>query len=65
MALESCILATAIDANAREYKVAVVRDGVAGRPGLRAATFKVLEGAKTAGVIDAKGAIAWCGRATR
>lgn len=65
MALESCILATAIDANAREYKSAVVRDGVAGRPGLRAATFKVLEGAKTASVIDAKGAIAWCGRATR
>jgi len=61
-ALESCILATAIDANTREYPVAVVRDGVAGRPGLRAATFKVLEGAKTARVVDAGAATAWCRR---
>jgi nicotinamidase-related amidase len=58
-ALESCILATAIDANAREYPVAVVRDGVAGRPDLRAATLKVLEGSKTASVVDAHRAAAW------
>lgn len=64
-ALESCILATAIEANAREYAVAVVRDAVAGRPGLRAATFKVVEGAQTASVVDADRAIAWCRRARR
>jgi len=64
-ALESCILATAIDANAREYGVAVVRDAVAGRPDLRAATLKVLEGAKTAKVVDAGRAVAWGARTPR
>jgi nicotinamidase-related amidase len=58
-ALESCILATAIDANAREYPVAVVRDGVAGRPDLRAATLKVLEGSQAARLVDAQRAVAW------
>jgi nicotinamidase-related amidase len=62
MALESCILATAIDANAREYEVAVVRDAVGGRPDLRASTFKVLQGSKTASVVEASRAVAWCGR---
>lgn len=65
MALESCILATAIDANAREYPVAVVRDCVAGRPALRAATLKVLEGSKTSDVVDVRRAVAWGGRRAR
>lgn len=63
MALESCILATAIDSNSHEYPVAVVRDGVAGRPELKASTLKVLEGSKTATVLESGSAIAWCARA--
>ena len=59
MALESCVLATAIDANAREYEVAVVRDAVAGRRDLRASTFKVLEGATIAATLDSTRAVAW------
>lgn len=65
MALESCILATAIDANAREYEVGVVRDGVAGKPALRASALKVLEGSQAADVVDADRAIAWCLRPPR
>lgn len=62
MALESCVLATAIDANSREYEVAVVRDGVAGLPDLVAPTLKVLEGSGTATVIGSRTAMAWAGR---
>ena len=62
MALESCALATAIDANSREYEVAVVRDGVAGRPGLAAPTLKVLQGSGTATVLGSRAAMAWAGR---
>lgn len=62
MALESCVLATAIDANSREYEVAVVRDGVAGLPDLAGPTFKVLEGSGTATVIGSRSAMAWAGR---
>ncbi|MEN1957722.1 isochorismatase family cysteine hydrolase [Luteimonas sp. MJ204] len=65
MALESCVLATAIDANAREYDVAVLRDGVAGRPRLRASTFKVLEGAGIARTIETRRAVAWGARGTQ
>src|SRR5690606_26529146 len=65
MALESCVLATAIDANAREYDVAVLRDGVAGRPRLRASTFKVLEGAGIARTIETRNAVAWGARGTQ
>lgn len=61
-ALESCVLATALDANAREYEVAVVREAVAGLPELRQATFKVLEGSKAARVLAADGVAAWCRR---
>ena len=59
-ALEGCILATAIDGNAREYSVGVVRDGVAGKPALRPSALKVLEGSKAARLLDAGRAIAWC-----
>lgn len=59
MALESCILATALDANAREYAVAVARDAVAGLPRLRKPTLDVLAGAKAARVINSASALAW------
>ena len=65
MALEACVMATAIDANAREYEVAVVRECVAGQPALRAAAFKVLSGSKAADVVALDRAIAWCGRPMR
>lgn len=62
MALEACVMATAIDANAREFEVAVVREGVAGQPPLRAAALKVLSGSKAATVLALDDAIAWCAR---
>lgn len=62
MALESCVLATAIDANSREYEVAVVRDGVAGLPELAAPTLKVLAGSCIATVLGSRAAMAWAGR---
>ena len=65
MALEACVTATAVDANAREYEVAVVREGVAGRPALRSAAFKVLSGSGTATVLAADRAVAWCARPAR
>lgn len=65
MALEACILATAIDANAREFEVAVVREAVAGLPPLRAAALKLLSGSGTAEVVPAERATRWCGRAAR
>nr|WP_255527468.1 isochorismatase family cysteine hydrolase [Luteimonas sp. MC1750] len=65
MALESCVLATAIDANAREYEVAVVREAVAGQPPLRAAAFKVLAGSKAADVVALDRAVAWAARPAR
>lgn len=63
MALEGCVLATALDANAREYEVAVVRDAVAGLPGLRAATLKVLSGSQAARIVTSRGAIRWAAAA--
>ena len=65
MALEACVMATAIDANAREYQVGVAREAVAGLPALRASAFKVLAGSKAAEVLGGDRAIAWCGRAPR
>lgn len=62
MALEGCVLATALDANAREYEVAVVRDAVAGMPSLKASTLKVLGGSKAAHVVSSRRAVAWAAR---
>lgn len=59
MALESCVLATAIDANAREYRVSVARDAVAGLPELHAPVLTVIEGAATAQVVGTATALAW------
>lgn len=61
MALEGCILATAIDANAREFEVAVVSDAVAGLPELKASALEVLTGAKTARRVTSRGGTAWAG----
>lgn len=62
MALEACVMATAIDGNAREYQVGVLREGVAGQPSLRAAAFKVLSGSRAAELVALDGAVAWCKR---
>jgi len=59
MALESCVLATAIDANAREYQVTVARDAVAGLPELHAPALAVMAGSKAARVISSATALAW------
>lgn len=61
MALESCVLATALDANAREFQVAIVRDGVAGLPELHAATLQVLTRSHAATLVEAGTAMAWAG----
>lgn len=63
MALESCVLATAIDANSREFEVAVVRDAVAGLPELAAPTIRVIEGSSVARVLGSRGVMEWAARA--
>lgn len=59
MALESCVLATAIDGNSREFEVAVVRDAVAGRAELQMPALRVIEGSGTARVLGSRAAVAW------
>ncbi|WP_337926361.1 isochorismatase family cysteine hydrolase [Luteimonas saliphila] len=59
MALESCVLATATDANAREFEVAIVRDAVAGLPGLRQSALKALSGSGAARLVASHDALAW------
>lgn len=61
VALESCVLATALDANARQFQVAIVRDGVAGLPELHAATLQVLNRSHAATLVEAGTAMAWAG----
>ena len=63
MALESCVLHTAAAANAREFEVAIVRDGVAGQPALRQAALRTLEDSGAAKVLASRAAVAWAGRA--
>ena len=43
MALDSCVLATALDANAREYKTVVASDATASLPGRHRAAVQTLE----------------------
>ena len=62
MALESCVLATASDANAREFEVAVVADAVAGLPALHQAALRTLQGSGAVRVLASRGALAWAGR---
>jgi nicotinamidase-related amidase len=59
MALESCVVATAFDAHAREFGVGVVRDAVAGLPGLRQSAFTLLSGSETATLLTSRGAARW------
>lgn len=59
MALESCVVATAFDAHAREFEVGVVRDAVAGQPGLRESAFTLLSGSDTARLLTSRGAARW------
>jgi nicotinamidase-related amidase len=59
MALESCVLATAADANSREFEVAIVRDAVAGLPALRHNALKTLSGSGTAKVFGSRAALTW------
>src|SRR5690606_30738742 len=59
MALEGCVLATAIDAHSREFEVAVVRDAVAGLPELAAPSLKVLEGSGVARLVASRAALGW------
>ncbi|MDH5833556.1 cysteine hydrolase family protein [Luteimonas kalidii] len=61
LALESCVLATAADANAREFEVAIVRDAVAGLPGLRMQALATLAGSGTARLLPSSQALAWAG----
>jgi nicotinamidase-related amidase len=63
MALESCVLATAVDAKSREYEVAVVRHAVAGQPGLRQAALRTLKGGGTARLVSSRAALSWAARA--
>ena len=64
MALEGCILATAMDANARDFEVAVVREAVAGLPRLRRPALEVLAGSGAARLVALRGAVAWAGATT-
>ena len=59
MALESCVLATALDAKAHEFEVAIVRDAVAGLDELHEATLGVLERTEAATLVNADHAIDW------
>ena len=59
MALEGCVLATAIDAHSREFEVAVVRDAVAGLPELADPSLKVLEGSGVARLVASRAALGW------
>ncbi len=59
IALESCVLATALDAHAREFQVAIVRDAVAGLAELREATLTLLPRSEAATIIDSVGAHDW------
>jgi nicotinamidase-related amidase len=52
MTADSCVMATAIDANAREYRVTVVRDAVAGLPARKRAAFEVLAQSKAAVLVS-------------
>lgn len=59
LALESCVLATALDANAREFSVGIVRDAVAGLPALHEPTLAVLEHSRAATILDSTAAGDW------
>lgn len=59
MALEGCVLATAIDAHSREFQVGVVREAVAGLPELARPSLEVLKGSGVARLVASRSALAW------
>lgn len=65
MALESCVVATAFDAHAREFEVGVVKDAVAGLPGLAQSALTLLSGSDTATILTARGALRWANEGRR
>ena len=60
MALDSCVLATALDANSREYRTVVARQAVAALPDRRKAALQVLEHSGAAKVLDTPELIKEC-----
>ncbi|MBN6150202.1 cysteine hydrolase [Xanthomonas sp. AmX2] len=58
MSAESCVLATVIDAKAREYRVRVVRDAVAGSEGGMRSALQAITASKAGEVLSARAAIA-------
>lgn len=60
MALDSCVLATALDANSREYRTVVARQAVAALPERREAALQVLERSGAAKVLDTPDLIREC-----
>lgn len=58
MTADSCVLATAMDANAREYRVRVVREAVAGLAGRRRQALALIGDSKAGVVVNLRSAIA-------
>jgi len=54
MTADSCVMATAIDANAREYRVRVVRDAVAGLAARKRDALAVLKASHAADVVSTR-----------
>lgn len=60
IAADSCILATALDAHALEYEVAVVRDAVAAQTRARTRrTLRILQTDRPVRVVSARSALSW------
>lgn len=62
MALDACVLATAVDANAREYATAVAWQATASLPGRRQPALQTLRHSGAAQVLATRQAIAWLDR---
>lgn len=58
MTADSCVLATAMDANAREYRVRVVREAVAGLTARKREALAVVAASHAAQVISCRTALA-------
>jgi len=54
MTADSCILATALDANAREYRVRVVRDAVAALPSRKRAALSLIAASQAGELVSAR-----------
>jgi len=60
MALDSCVLATALDANSREYRTVVAKQAVAALPDRRESALQILERSGAAEVMDTPELIKGC-----